>query len=436
MASPKFNNSTASPSPRVLYITASSRIGGAEASLLRLIEGLQARGRVEVAGLICLEEPGPLAERAKALGLRVECRPVGQAAALMPGTFRMMRDLIGSFQPNIVQTYGLRADVAARRAAKSLPHPAPRLISSIRSPDPQRGWIHTMLDRATARYVDHFISNSQIGKWSRVVREGFAPERISVIYNGIAPPPEFTDAMRAEARARFGLGDAAGPIIAVIANLRPMKGHGAVIAAAKELKKKFPGIRFVCAGRDDSGGAIPAEAKAAGVSSGKVGSSGSDDVVLFPGFIEEPWPLLSISDYFLLPSSWEGCPTSILEAQAAGVPVIANNAGGIPELVKHGESGWLLHADAPRPDLEILNRTPPPTAAEVRRAAPDWKSLLAPHNVSPEEVESAITMLQGDTSLSHRFAQTAQSNTIHIFSLHIITMNHEQYYRHVINYCT
>jgi len=86
------------------------------------------------------------------------------------------------------------------------------------------------------------------------------------------------------------------------------------------------------AGRDDSKGEIPRLARTLGV----------EQNVRFLGYLPEPGEILSISDAFILPSYWEGCPTSLLEAMAFGIPCVAANVGGIPEIIKNGENGLLV----------------------------------------------------------------------------------------------
>ncbi|GAB4316114.1 MAG: hypothetical protein Kow0059_08500 [Candidatus Sumerlaeia bacterium] len=401
-------------------MTASARIGGAETSLLRLIEAMHGKGVAVTAGVLCLENQGPLADRLRAMCIEVLCMAVGPYQSIGPVAQRRVRKALQAFRPHVVQIFGLRAEVAARRPAKTLPG-SPRVISSIRSPDPWRRRHHVWLDRASARWVDRFVSNSLIGKWSRVVREGFDPGRISVIYNGVAPPPSYTAEQIAATRHRFGLESNAGPVVIVPANLRPMKGHEAVIRAAVRLKDWNPRLRIVCAGRDDSGGVIPAMAARAGVA----------DLVRFAGFVEDMSALLAAADYVLLPSAWEGCPTSILEAQVMGKVVIANNAGGIPELVEHGRTGWLLHADRAMPDLRSMQVEPPPSVQAVRRATPDWQDYLAPRPVDPIEIVAALEHLENNAPLRTDLRRTACRRALDEFSLDQMVNRHLELYTRI-----
>jgi len=69
---------------------------------------------------------------------------------------------------------------------------------------------------------------------------------------------------------------------------------------------------------------------------------GLDGVVLFPGFLENVGEALALMDVFVLSSYLEGLGTSVLDAQAAGVPVVATETGGVPEMIASGDNGWLV----------------------------------------------------------------------------------------------
>jgi glycosyltransferase involved in cell wall biosynthesis len=80
---------------------------------------------------------------------------------------------------------------------------------------------------------------------------------------------------------------------------------------------------------------------------------GLDDVVHFLGEQDQVLPLLSIADVFLLPSAQESFGLAALEAMACGVPVVASNVGGLPEVIDHGRSGFLHPPD----DLDGMARS-------------------------------------------------------------------------------
>jgi glycosyltransferase involved in cell wall biosynthesis len=300
-------------------------MGGTERMILFLVEHLDRKRFTPYVG--CLQGGGVLLRRAEAAGVSAFHfgRPDGLSLAGIGKLVRFIREE----KIDLVQTYGLRADTVGRLAAKL--GGAPVVISSIRSIDPWRKWWHVWLDRLTSPLVDLFISNSEAGRQATIRREGFAPERIEVVYSGI-PAREIPFAQRTAIRRQFGVPDNAYPVVGILANLREMKGHADVIEALPAILEKFPTAVFLFAGRDDSHGAIEELARRRGVA----------HAIRFLGYVEDTPSVLAASDIFLLPSHWEGLPASVLEAMHAGLPIVTTHVGGIPELVRHEKEALLI----------------------------------------------------------------------------------------------
>jgi glycosyltransferase involved in cell wall biosynthesis len=205
------------------------------------------------------------------------------------------------------------------------------VISTIHSIDPWRRRRHVMLDRLTSGWVSRWVAVCEAAKAATVARERYPAERIDVVPIGIEPRPISRENMEST-RASLGIPANAGPVVGIVANLREMKGHLDVLAALPELRRRHPGIVFVFAGKDASGGEIQRQARALGV----------DSAIRFPGFVSDVPGLLGALDIFCLPSHWEGLPVSIIEAMHAGLAIIATRVGGIPELITHGREGILI----------------------------------------------------------------------------------------------
>lgn len=129
-----------------------------------------------------------------------------------------------------------------------------------------------------------------------------------------------------------------------MSRLVPRKGALESLEAFAKLSDAEPGIRFVCAGDGPARPALEAAAKALQ----------HDGGVHFPGFVRgaEKAQLLLDSDIFVFPTYYgEGCPVSLLEAMAAGLPVLTADAGGIADLFDTGAKGILLAA---RPDAAAV----------------------------------------------------------------------------------
>jgi glycosyltransferase involved in cell wall biosynthesis len=141
----------------------------------------------------------------------------------------------------------------------------------------------------------------------------------------------------------------------MLANLAPHKGQETAIRAAALLKRRGVDLTFWLAGVERAQGGYTRRLEAL------IGEAGVGDRVELLGQRGDAADLLRAADFFLLPSTHEGLPLSVLEAQASKVPVLAAPTAGVPEVVQDGETGFLLAADDPEAyalRLEQLVRQP------------------------------------------------------------------------------
>ncbi len=122
-----------------------------------------------------------------------------------------------------------------------------------------------------------------------------------------------------------------------VANLRPEKGHDTLIAAAALVIGQRPDTEFLVVG----GGPLDASLKR------DVERRGLGAQVQFLGERSDVPALLASGDLFVLPSRSEASPNGVLEAMAAGLPVVASRVGGLPELIESGVNGLLVEPDRP-----------------------------------------------------------------------------------------
>jgi L-malate glycosyltransferase len=167
---------------------------------------------------------------------------------------------------------------------------------------------------------------------------GIPAARVRVIHSGIAVDALAQAAERARAgrrgealRAAWGV-PAGAPLVGVIAALAPHKDHATFLAAARLLRATRPDAWFVCAGDGPLREAVRGEAAAPALA-GRV---------VLPGFVDDVPGVLDALDVFVLSSYLEGLGTSVLDAQAAGVPVVATRVGGIPEMIESEVNGLLV----------------------------------------------------------------------------------------------
>lgn len=187
--------------------------------------------------------------------------------------------------------------------------------------------------RFNARCVDAVVANCEAVKKVVIREEGYPPEKIRVIYNGLTRRIESPQSERL--REQMGLPQSAR-LLVLVANLRPLKRIDDAIRALAGLGVTHGDVRLLVVGedREGSGGRTHRDeltdvATAAGVT-GKVH---------FLGKIADPMPVIHAADVCLLCSETEGLSNTIIEYMFAGKPVVCTDVGGNSELVRSGWSG-------------------------------------------------------------------------------------------------
>jgi glycosyltransferase involved in cell wall biosynthesis len=315
-----------SVTPRtVVHFSDSDAFGGTERALLQLLARLDRERWRPV--LFHPDAPGAaeLANEASALGVPTRALPApaspARGVASIPGlALALRRERAAVFHAH--QTWSLScrygivaaavARVRARVASAQLFVEMPRL----RGIDVQ----HAIISRALHRHV----AVSRHVAWRLHDRFDVPGEKIVVIPNAVALGPRAP--RDAALRARVLLGQRA-PLVLTVARLDAQKGVAYLLDAAAEV----PEAVFVIAGEGPERASLEARAASLEIA----------HRVRFLGHRRDVPALLAIADLFVLPSLWEGLPLSILEAMAAGIPVVATRIGGTDELVRDGETGTL-----------------------------------------------------------------------------------------------
>ncbi len=309
---------------RVLQLASTSRMGGAERMILNLVRHADpARVQPQV---LTLTGPGHLTLLAMQAG--VEAHNWALEGLRDPRLPRRMQLFLRAGRFDLVHTHGPRADLLARGVANGMQLPC---VSAVSSGDPGRRWWQASLDRLTADGVTAWAAVCEAARRGRIDREGFPGDRIHVVYNGIpdASPPD--DQARAQARRRLKLGDEV-PVLATVASVHAAKGYPKLIDAVAILRRQYPDVVCLAAGRDDSGGSIPQTAASRGVA----------DSIRWLGFVNDSTDVLAAADVVVVASKWEGCPDSLIEAMRAGRAAVATRVGGIPEMIEDGAQGLLV----------------------------------------------------------------------------------------------
>jgi glycosyltransferase involved in cell wall biosynthesis len=246
---------------------------------------------------------------------------------------RDLRKLIHDERVDIVQTYFETSNLWGGLVAKLS---GAALLSSRRDMGILRKPKHQFAYRLINRISDRVLAVSEEVKRFCVDQERIDPARVSVVYNGV-------DLRQLEAGPQtnpFAGAPWAGAshIITCIANVRHIKGIDVLVRAAQRVCRELPGAVFLV------GGSLY-EREYSGQMQDLVRSFGLENNVRFLGFIEDPAPLLKMSDAFCLLSRSEGFCNALLEAMACGVPSVVTRVGGNPEAIVDGQTGYLVASE-------------------------------------------------------------------------------------------
>lgn len=324
---------------RVLQIIPSLDRCGAEKQLMLLATGLP-RDQFEV-HVCALTRGGPYAdplERAE-----IPFTLIGKSWKVDPGAYLRLRRHIRALRPDIVHTWIFAANAYGRQAAFSAG--VKHVVAGERCVDPWKQWHELTIDRYLARRTQRIVTNST-GVRDFYVQHGLPAQKFVVIPNGVAPCSEEPVA-REELLAELGLPDDAR-LIGAVNRLWPQKRVKDLIWAADLLKVVRPDTHLLIIGDGPQRWRLERYR-------GQVEIS---DRVHFLGQRSDVQRLMPNFDCLWLGSQYEGQSNAIMEAMAAGIPVVATDIPGNRDLVVPQRTGFLVEvgdrADFARQTLVLL----------------------------------------------------------------------------------
>jgi len=300
----------------VVHINSERHWGGGEVQTYYLIKGLRDKG---IKSTLVAQPNSPLAVNASKDGITIKEIPMKGEWDII--AILKIRQLLRRIQPDILHLHTAHAHtigLVAGRLAK-----VKKILVTRRMDFPIEGFI----SRLRYNKTDKIVAISQAVK-DVLVESGIHEDKITVIHSTI---DRTFFPVKSNLRKELSL-TVDTPLLGTVASLVERKGHCYLFEALAKASKRFPHAKLLVAGEGPLEERLKNLAKTLGL----------EKQIIFLGFRHDIAEILSALDVFVLASVKEGLGVSLLEAGSYGVPIVATNVGGIPEIVKDGVTGFLV----------------------------------------------------------------------------------------------
>ena len=327
--------------PKVLILDLSLKYGGATSRILSLMS----RADPETIGLAALQDSFISQE---ALKLNIPTHIIGQSKTDL-GIGRGLAALIDREGYQVLDTQNIQSkfwgSITAQRKNIALVSTINSWYANEHGKVSLKGKIYTTLELATNSNLDLYITVSENDRQS-LLRSNIPNEKIELIYNAVNANsqnlPNNTDLRRQYSIPQNSI------ICIAVGRLVAIKGFDILIQTAHLLGKQLKNVHFLIVGDGQCKAELADQVNALGVNK-SVTFAGYQDHETVLSFVKS-------SDIFIMPSRYEGTPIALLEAASLGIPVIASNVGGIPELVQDQVHALLVPPDDPQSLAQAVKR--------------------------------------------------------------------------------
>jgi glycosyltransferase involved in cell wall biosynthesis len=297
-----------------------------------------------------------------------------------------LRRRLREFQPHLVQTHSVKSHFLARFARLN------RLCRWIAfhhgyTATARKTKLYNQLNRWSLRAPGMVIT--VCGPFAEQLRQhGVSGRNIRILHNSVERPVPVSDAGRDELRHQLGIAPDAR-VVLTVGRLSYEKAQRDLIDAVAHIRPRWPAVRLVVVGEGPERMRLERQ----------TASLALRDVVVFAGHVVDVRPFYAIADAFVLPSLSEGSPNVLLEALAAGVPVVATEVGGVPEVIEHEGNGLLTPPADPMAMANAIERVLTDEVSAAARSREGRKRVL--DDFAPERYSARLLRLYEEVLQPH-----------------------------------
>ena len=330
----------------VLHLISSSGFAGAEQQILQLTRELRRLGcQAEI--LILHRRPPNLSRDHR---LVVEANAQGIPAYELNDPTRLsvhnswkVVNVLQQGRFDLLHTHDYKADVLGALIARLAGIPS---VATVHGLTDAYFWVkvYQQFDLLALRFHSRVIAVSSALR-DDLIAQGLSPAKVIMVHNAIDLTAFAANVDPTKTRSDLHIVNGF-PIVTMVGRLSPEKGHHVLLQCAPLVLRRIPVVHFLIIGQGKLEGPLKHMASLWGLA----------DSVSFLGHRDDVPSLIKLSDVVVLPSLREGLPITLLEALALERPVVASAVGGVPEVIRDGETGYLVpSADPERLATAIIN---------------------------------------------------------------------------------
>ena len=301
-------------------------VGGAEKVLVDVVRRLDPQRYESI--VCCIQAKGELAAQIEGMGVRLICLDRMQSRRFDWAAVRDLMRLLRAERIALLHSHLYHANLYGRVAAFLAGVPA---VATVHNVYTQTKFHRRLLNRLLSRASARIIAVSEAIRDDLVAHDGIAPRKVTVIRNGIDVRRVQASLTREQARAALGIKDDE-LAIGCVGRLEEQKGHRFLLEACAKLSND-PGLmhrlRILMVGDGRLRGDLERQASALGLMSS----------VSFLGTRQDVPEILRALDIYAMPSLWEGLSIAMLEAMAAGLPVVISDVSGVAQALGDNQYG-------------------------------------------------------------------------------------------------